>query len=196
MTRAGPAGSEIDVVETEEDEVVPVEAEGLSASVLFAVTLAFLALAPFATRAQPPGKAWYLAPINWPLFSLGIAAVAGAVLVWRFVVAWRVAADKRVFRATAVSAFGRMGFAVEQSAYFCLYVLAVAWLGFAISTVVFLQFVVWRSGLRGTRWVLITLAVSVAIVLIFRLGVGLWFPLSPLMKLFPAWVGNTLGGVL
>ena len=40
------------------------------------------------------------------------------------------------------------------------------------------------------------LLVTVAIVIIFRLGIGLWFPLAPVFRLMPAWVGNTLGGIL
>jgi hypothetical protein len=93
-------------------------------------------------------------------------------------------------------AFGGMSGALEYSLWFCMYLVAVAWLGFAVATLLFLQFVVWRSGLRGARWVVTALLVTVAIVVVFRLGIGLWFPLPPLFKLLPAWVGNTLGGVL
>ena len=58
------------------------------------------------------------------------------------------------------------------------------------------QVTIWRSGLRGRVWVSAGIAVTLAIVVIFRLGIGLWFPLAPLFKLLPAWVGNSLGGVL
>ena len=196
MTRSGPPGSELEIVENDDEEIVPVEAEGMAATVLLVATLALIALAPFATRAQPVGKAWYLAPINWPLFSLGIAALAGAALAWRFFAAWRAAPDGSAFRANALWAFGGMGFALEYSLYFCAYLLAVAWIGFSIATFIFLEFVVWRCGLRGRKWVLSAFLVTVGIVVVFRLGIGLWFPLSPLLKLFPAWIGNTLGGFL
>lgn len=196
MTRSGPPGSELEVVENDDEEIVPVEAEGMAATVLFAATLMLIALSPFATRPQPADKAWYLAPVNWPLFSLGIAALAGAALAWRFFAAWRAAPDRSVFHANALWAFGGMGFALEYSLYFCAYLLAVAWIGFSIATFIFLEFVVWRSGLRGPKWVLSAFLVAVGIVVVFRLGIGLWFPLSPLMKLFPAWVGNMLGSFL
>ena len=196
MTRSGPPGSELEIVDDETEELVPPEAEGMATTVLLAVTLMLMLLAPFATRPQPAGKAWYLAPINWPLFSLGIAAVAGAVLAWRFIRDWRTAPDANAFRANAFSAFGGLAFALEYSLYFCAYLFAIGWVGFGIATLVFLQFVVWRAGLRGRGWVLATLLVTIAIVVIFRLGIGLWFPLAPLFKLFPAWVGNFLGGVL
>jgi hypothetical protein len=196
MTRSGLPGSEMEIVEDETEEVVTPEAEGMAVTVLLGITLVLMLLAPFATRPQPVGKAWYLAPINWPLFSLGIAAVAGAVLAWRFLRAWRAAPDAGVYRTNALSAFGGLAFALEYSLYFCAYLIAVGWVGFGIATLVFLQFVVWRAGLRGRSWVLATVLVTIAIVVIFRLGIGLWFPLAPLFKLFPAWVGNFLGGVL
>jgi hypothetical protein len=196
MTRSGPPGSELEVVEDEAEEVVPPEAEGMAATVLLCATLLLIALAPFATRPQPAGKAWYLAPINWPLFSLGMAAIAGAVLAWRFLRARRAAPDAREFRANALSAFGGLAFALEYSLYFCAYLFAVAWVGFGIATLAFLQFAIWRAGLRGRRWVLAAFIVGVAIIVIFRLGIGLWFPLPPLYQLFPAWVGNLFGSVL
>jgi hypothetical protein len=196
MTLGDPPGSELEIVESDDEEIVPPEAEGMAATTLLAAVLVLIALAPFATRSQPVGKAWYLAPINWPLFSLGIAALAGILLAWQFFAAWRAAPDRTAFRGNARWAFGGMSRALEYSFYFCLYLLAVAWIGFSIATLIFLQFIVWRSGLRGLKWVLSTLCVTVAIVIIFRLGIGLWFPLSPLLKRFPAWVGNNLGGFL
>lgn len=195
MTQIHPLSGDSDHID-DDDEIIPAEAEGMAATVLLAVVLVLIALAPFATRAQPAGKAWYLAPVNWPLFSLGMAAFAGAAIVWRFVKAWRAVPDPAAFRANVLWAFGGMGIALEYSLYFCIYLLAVAWLGFSIATLVFLEFVVWRSGLRGPKWVLATFLVTVGIIVVFRLGIGLWFPLSPLLKLFPAWVGNSLGGFL
>ena len=195
MTPPAPPSSEPEFVQGD-DETIPPEAEGMAAAVLLAAVLILIALAPFATHAQPPGKAWYLAPVNWPLFSLGIAAVAGGALAWRFVAAWRAAPDPTVFRANAFRAFGGMGFALEYSLYFCIYLLAVAWAGFSIATLAFLEFVVWRSGLRGWKWAIAAFLVTIGIVIVFRIGIGLWFPLSPLLKLFPAWVGNSLAGFL
>ncbi|NGO55011.1 hypothetical protein [Allomesorhizobium camelthorni] len=196
MTRSGPPGTELELAEIDENEDIPVEAEGMAAAVLLAVALVLIALAPFATESQPAGKAWYLAPINWPLFSLGIAALAGASIVGRFFTAWRTADDRIAFRQRALWAFGGLGVALEYSLYFCVYLLGVDWFGFTIATLLFLQLVVWRSGLRGPKWVAAAFAVTVGIVIVFRLGIGLWFPLAPIFKLFPAWVGNTLGGIL
>ena len=193
----GPITTDPDHLESghDFDEVIPAEAEGLAGVVLFSVALALIVVAPFATRLPPADKAWYLAPINWPLLSLGMAAIAGAIMAWRFAAAWR-ADGGPGFRTRALWAFGGFRGALEYSAWFCLYLVGVSLVGFGIATLVFLQYVVWRSGLRGRTWMLTALGVAVAIIVIFRLGVGLWFPLAPLFKLFPAWVGNMLGGVL
>ncbi|MBO6901202.1 MAG: hypothetical protein JJ864_07630 [Rhizobiaceae bacterium] len=179
----------------EPEDRVPAEAEGMAGMVLFAAALMLIALAPFATRPPPAGRAWFLAPVNWPLLSLGLASIAGAILAWRFVTAWR-ADGGETFRRNALWAFGGFGGTLEYSLYFCIYLIGVAWLGFTLATLIFMQVTIWRSGLRGRMWVGAGIAVTLAIVVVFRLGIGLWFPLAPLFKLFPAWVGNSLSGVL
>lgn len=196
ITRSGPPGTELEIVEDELDEVVPTPAEGLAALVFTSAALVLLVLAPFATRQQPAGKGWYLAPVNWPAISLGLVIVAGAVLGWRFFSAFRSATDKAGFRRDALWSLGGMGQALEYSLWFCLYLLAVSNLGFAIATLAFLQFVVWRAGLRGSKWVLTAFLITVGIVVIFRLGIGLWFPLAPIFRLLPDWVGNNFGSIL
>ena len=195
MTKQGLEGADTEAQHAELEEHVPAEAEGMAGVVLFLAALILIALAPFATRPPPAGRAWFLAPVNWPLLSLGMASIAGAVLAWRFVAAWR-ADGGETFRRNALWAFGGFGGALEYSLYFCIYLIGVAWLGFTIATLIFMQVTIWRSGLRGRVWVSTGIAVTLAIVVIFRLGIGLWFPLAPLFKLFPAWVGNSLGGVL
>lgn len=196
MTRSGPPGTELEIVEDELEDIVPPPAEGVSALVFATAALVLLVLAPFATRAQPAGRGWYLAPINWPVITLGMTILAGSVLVWRFVASYRSASDRAVFRRDALWAFGGMPHALEHAFWFCLYLYAVSYLGFALSTLLFLQFVIWRSGLRGWKWVAVACAITVAIVVIFRLGIGLWFPLAPIFRLMPDWVANTLGSIL
>jgi hypothetical protein len=174
----------------------PAPAEGLAASILAFAALALVLIAPFATRAQPPGRAWYLAPVAWPLVCLGLTVIAGGVLVFRFARAWSAAPDRRAFRRQALRAFDGTPLAIEHALWFCLYLAAVGQLGFALASFVYLQFVVWRVGLRAWRWAMIAFLVTIGLVLIFRVGIGIWFPLAPVLRLLPDWVGNTLGGVL
>ena len=69
-------------------------------------------------------------------------------------------------------------------------------IGFTLASILFMQILYYMSGLRGAKWSLIGLAVTVAIVLAFRVGLGIWFPLPPIMLLFPDWIGNALGEYL
>lgn len=181
--------------EAHEDQA-PAPAEGLAATVLTLVALALVVIAPFATRAQPPGRAWFLAPVAWPLVCLGLTLAAGAVLTFRFARDWRAAPDRAAFGGRAVWAFGGLPLALEHAVWFCLYLAAVSYLGFALATFVYLQFMVWRTGLRDWLWAGVALLVTVALVLIFRVGIGIWFPLAPVFGLLPDWMANTLGGVL
>lgn len=195
MTDGLPPGS-TDANEDSHEDVVPREAEGFSATLLSAIALVLLALAPLATRPQPLGRAWFLAPANWPVINLSLVLIAGAVLIWQFVLHLRGTGGQSAFWRGVSWSFGGMGRAFEYSFWFCLYLISVSQIGFAISTTVFLQFVVWRSGLRGWRWVLAAVLCAVAIIVVFRVGIGLWFPLAPLFRVMPAWVGNTFGGIL
>ena len=196
MTRSGPPGSELEIIEDDHEEIVPPEAEGLASTIFLIVTLVLLILAPFATEPQPEGRGWYLAPVGWPLVSLGMAAFAGLVLAWAFLRDLARSADKGKFLAQAMWAFGGTPQAIEYALYFCMYLVGVAYLGFGIATLIFLVFVTWRAGLRGRRWVLTACCVAVGLVLVFRVGIGLWFPLAPIFRYLPDWVGNTLGSVL
>lgn len=194
MKQDDPAKPEESLEEFE--EIVPPGAEGMAAAILAAISLVLLVLAPFATRAQPADKGWYLAPVNWPIICLTLSLGAGAVLVWRFVKYWKAADNSDAMRREAWSAFDGMGPALEYSLYFAIYLVLIAYLGFGISTIAFLQFVVWRSGLRTRKWAAVAFLVAVGIILIFRVGIDLWFPLAPIFKLFPPSVANTLGGIL
>ena len=101
-----------------------------------------------------------------------------------------------MFFERAMWAFGGTPQAIEYALYFCLYLVAVSYLGFGIATLIFLVFVTWRAGLRGRKWILTAFFVTLGIVVVFRVGIGLWFPLAPLFKILPAWVGDNLGRFL
>ncbi|WP_126974743.1 tripartite tricarboxylate transporter TctB family protein [Frigidibacter oleivorans] len=196
MTRSGPPGSELEIVEDDHEETVPPEAEGLASTIFLIVAIALLLLAPMATQSQPEGRGWYLAPVAWPLVSLGMAAIAGLVLAWGFLRDLGRSQDRTAFLSQAGWAFGGSAQAIEYALYFCVYLAAVSWLGFGIATLIFLVFVTWRAGLRGRKWVLTACCVTAGIVLVFRVGIGLWFPLAPVFELLPDWLGNTLGTFL
>lgn len=163
------------------------EAQGFVALLFGLLALLLLLLTPVVTKPAPTPKGWWMEPATWPVFTLLVVLAAAA---WQ-AVEWARGArgkDGRVYLAASLGAFGEMRTALEYSAYFCLYLFAVGYLGFALASLIFLQFVTWRAGLRGWPWRLKTLAFVVLIVLAFRVGIELWFPMAPLYEeLFPDW---------
>jgi hypothetical protein len=164
------------------------QAQGFVATLFCALAIAGLAAMPVATRAAPLSKGWWVEPHTWPLFTLTIVAVAAG---WQSVGWMREAlssGDRSDFAQRSAWAFGAMGSALEYSAYFCAYLVSVGYLGFALASLIYLQFVVWRAGLRGLEWRLKALLFVVILVVAFRIGIKLWFPMAPLYeRFFPDW---------
>lgn len=86
--------------------------------------------------------------------------------------------------------------AVIYSTAFLAYVFALSYLGFAVSSLAFGQFCLWRAGLRTKRWALINLAFCATLVVVLRVIMGLWFPQAPVMQFLPDWFANTVGPYL
>jgi hypothetical protein len=167
---------------------VPVEAQGFSAAVIAALAVFLMLLAPVATRAAKIDKGWWVEPKTWPLLCLTITLIAAGyqALHW---FGRRGAPD---FARKSIWAFGDLLPAVEYSVYFFAYLLAVSFLGFAISSLVFMQFVIWRAGLRSKYWRITAAVFVVALILAFRVGIGLWFPMAPFFDVFPDWFINNI----
>ena len=174
-----------------EDEIIP-EA-GLLATVFFwAFALLALAVLPWATVPGKRDLGWVQEPWSWPFIALMAGLIGGFGPLRAYVNQRR----NPGFWQKARLAFEGMGRAMIYSGGFLLYIGGVSVLGFTIASAIFMQALLYVSGLRGPRWVLIGLAVVIVIVLAFRVGLGIWFPLPPLMQLFPDWVGNSLGEYL
>lgn len=67
-------------------------------------------------------------------------------------------------------------------------------LGFALSILVFATVVAFIGGFRRTKLAVVALATTVAMVLIFRVGFGIWFPRPMLFKWIdlPIWLQGIL----
>lgn len=165
--------------------------EGVAAIGLVSLALAavFLAVAPYAAKPVPPGKEWFLAPVNWPALSLMAMAVTGLALAWPLLrgrLSWRAAGG----------AFEGMLPALGYSLLFCGYLALLAQSGFAISSLIFGQLCLWASGLRSLKWSVWNIMFVVITVAILRVGMGMYFPFAPLFKAMPPWLGNPLGSIL
>lgn len=174
-----------------EDEIIP-EASHLATALIWAFALIALVVLPLATVPGKRDLGWVQEPWSWPFITLVVALIGGFGPLRSYVIARR----EPGFAAKANLAFEGMGRALIYAAGFLAYVGGVSVLGFTIASAIFMQALLYISGLHGRRWVLIGFAVVFAIVMAFRVGLGIWFPLPPLMQLFPDWVGNTLGAYL
>ena len=174
-----------------EDEVTP-EAGSVAGSIFWLFALLALALLPLATV---PGKrqlGWIQEPWSWPFLVLILALIGGGGLVLQLLALRK----EPGFLDKAHEAFAGMWRSLQYALAFLAYIGAVSVIGFTLASVIFMQVLYFMSGLRNPKWRLIGLAVSVGIVLAFRVGLGIWFPLPPVMGMFPDWVGNALGEYL
>jgi len=174
-----------------EDEILP-EASHFATALFWGFALLALLVLPLATAPGKRDLGWVQEPWSWPFIALVVGLVGGCGPL-RAYLAER---GKPGFSQKARLAFEGMGRAMIYAGGFLLFIEGVSVLGFTLASLIFMQALLYASGLRGARWVLIGLAVVAAIVLAFRVGLGIWFPLPPVMQLFPDWVGNSLGEYL
>lgn len=174
------------------DDEAPAEAAGLGALVFWLVGLLALVVLPIATRDGRRDLGWFQEPATWPAVVLVVALVGGIWLPRRL---WSLRGQPG-FIARALTAFDGMGRVLAYCGSFLLFLLSVAWVGFTLSTLIYMQVLYRMSGLRGGRWPWIALAVSLVILLAFRGGLGIWFPLPRVIDYLPDWVGNRFGEYL
>ena len=180
----------------DEDEPVHPEATGLVGSLSILIGMVILALLPFATHGQPVGKPWFLSPRILPATAALAIVVGGIAIALRFHWLWSTARRKDLFWRKARSGFDGMRSALIYSAAFLVYVFALSYVGFALSSLAFGQFCLWRAGLRSKRWALNNLVFCVVVVVVLRVMMGLWFPQAPVMQFLPDWFANSVGPYL
>ena len=153
-----------------EDEV---SAEALGTVTLFFWALAAVAvlLVPIGTREGRRDLGWVQEPASWPLIMLCMALIGGAAPILRLA-AMR---HSPGFKDRAVAAFDGTTSSLIYGLTFLVYTAAISWLGFSISTILYLQLLFFMSGLRGIRWAGIGLLVTLVIIAAFRVELGIWF---------------------
>lgn len=174
-----------------EEEALP-EASNLAAAIFWGLAGFALLLVPMATLPGKRDLGWFQEPWSWPVIVLCVALIGGAAQPIRLYALSKLPG----FGASAKTAFEGMGRSIIYAASFLGFLGAISLLGFTLSTFLYMQILYWISGLRGGRWPWVALAVTVAIFLAFRVGLGIWFPQPPIVNFLPAWVGNNLGAYL
>ncbi len=152
------------------------------------MALGLLICAPFVSKPVPDGRAWFLAPVNWPALALATMALTAAILAMPFMRG--LATGGRDFWTKVRGAYEGLGSDLIYGVLFCGYLALLGVLGFTISTWIFAQVCVTWSGLRGWRWWLATLVFVAVMVLLLRVGLGLWFPHAWLFDVLPRPFGN------
>lgn len=175
---------------TDDDEhhlVIPPEAPGFVAVVTAILMIGLLLLTPIATRSAPMEKGWWVEPKTWPFVCLSLTLIAALLQAVPWLMRYEMSERKDSYRSRSIWAFASMRPAFEYAFYFCLYLFVLGYVGFAISTLLFMQFMVWRSGLTGWLWQFKS-AIFVAITVIsLRVVMQLWFPMPPILTHLPDW---------
>jgi hypothetical protein len=171
------------------DEDIPPIAANLSATVFWVAALCALFLLPVATKSGLRDLGWIQEPWSWPLIVLIVALIGGLIPLIRLLKA----RGQANFGNDVRFAFSGMKSSLLYGSSFLVYVAGVSWLGFSIASILYMQMLYYLSGLRGWRWRWVALGIALGIILAFRVGLGIWFPLPGIAPYLPDWFSNKLG---
>lgn len=146
-----------------------------------------LALLPTFTGTSPGDEGWFTQPWLMPSLALTLLTVAALIHTLRL---WR---DRKPTSANCAGLPGELWMWLRAGEFFLWYVLYI-WLlgvlGYGLSTFVFVAGLGLRMGLRQPRWIIAALAVTVAMTLLFRLGLKIWVPAADLYEILPSGIRN------
>ncbi|MBB96467.1 MAG: hypothetical protein CML68_17960 [Rhodobacteraceae bacterium] len=112
--------------------------------------------------------ALFAQPRFWPAVGLGVMAVCAGLHLWRL--PWR-----RLTRFDRAEALKWLS-ALEYVGWFLAYVWLVPIAGYLPVTMVFLPALTWRLGYRDRRWLVLSVALAVAIVVLFKAFLSVRIP--------------------
>ncbi len=160
--------------------------ESLLLNLIFAaVSAVLLGLLFVATRQGSANAGWWTRPALAPGVALALLLLANFLSLLRAV------SDLRTAPATAeewVDARAKiLGWLkpFEFLAYFVVYLWAIHTIGYFGATLAFVLWLMVRVGLRSPGWLLAGVALVTLLILIFRMGLGVWMPAPPLYDIFP-----------
>jgi len=144
-----------------------------------------LALLPAYTGTSPGDEGWFTQP--WLMPAMTLTLLTGAALVHTLRM-WR---DRRT--ASTGRLVGELWMWLRAGEVFFWYVRYI-WLlgvvGYGLSTFIFIAGLGVRVGLRQPRWILAALVVTIAMTLLFRLGLKIWVPAADLYEILPSGIRN------
>ena len=157
-------------------------------SLFFAISgLCLIALAPWQVKWVGQARGWFTQPAFAPLMGLAVMTVfacARAVMHYRHDASsqYRAALHEHVSAFIAVYRIPAI-----IAAFFMIYLSVISVIGFAPASLVFLLSVLWLTDLANRYWCIVTVIAVIALVVIFRVTLGLWLPDAALYEFLPAY---------
>lgn len=160
--------------------------ESLALCLIFAaISVALLASLGVATRTGTASGGWWTRPALGPGVALGLLAAANLITLWTAITDLRRSPPSTVERAEALAKFTGWLRPIEYLAYFAGYVWAIQIIGYIPSSIFFVTGLTLRAGLRGWVWTFAGLGLVLFLLLVFRIGLGVWMPAPDLYDLAP-----------
>lgn len=171
---------------TEDDTAQPNRLESLLLNLLFALcSVALLALITVATRPGMATAGWWTRPALAPGLALTLLVGCNVLTLARAIRELRAEPPNAAEWADARTKVIDWVRPLEYLGYFGLYLWLLHIVGYALASLIFVQWLLYRVGLRTGGWRLAGLLIVVGLVLIFRIGLGVWMPAPALYDLLP-----------
>jgi hypothetical protein len=158
--------------------------ETLVLTLVFAVvSCGLFLLLPWQTKTGPDNSGWWTQPWLMPAMTLGVLALANLESLRRAFLQAR--APTQTEKDDARREIKGWFVPLEYFIYFMGYLFSLKYLGYFLSTALFIQLLLWRVGLRDTKWRMAGLGAALVMTMIFRWGLGIWVPTAELYDVFP-----------
>lgn len=161
-----------------------IEAFALS-GIFTLVSFALLALLGAATKSAPAGSGWWTAPATAPALALTVLSAANAITLWIKFSAIQSNPLTPNEWAKFVARAKQLLRPLEFLAYFAAYLLSLRFIGYGPATLIFVLGLMVRVRLCSAKWLLTGAVTCAALILIFRVGLGVWMPAPDLYNLLP-----------
>lgn len=147
-----------------------------------------LALMPYQTGTSPGDEGWFTQPWLMPLLTLALLTVVSLI---HTLTVWRKIENIKASN-TGGALTGELWMWLKTAEFFfwyVAYILLLGFVGYGLSTFLFVAGLGFRVGLRQPKWLLAALGATLAMVLLFRFGLEIWVPPAALYELLPKGLG-------
>lgn len=139
----------------------------------FIITIYLIYSFPEHTSEIKRSRGWYTQPFVAPLVGLSILAFFSFLKV--LLVIRPKPSENSIFK-DLIDSLPYYQVVIITGTLFIIYIYAIGVIGFAISTFLFVLALLWLSRLLNWFWAFYALIAVSLIILIFRVGVNIWFP--------------------